>query len=337
MSFDRLVEAVAPTRDPRHNPLVQAVLTLAESVPGTGSGWGERLEYRETTRTQFDLTFAAGPGDGGALAVDAHFAADLFSPRTIERLADRFVVLLADLTRAPEQRLSLTAAVTAQEAAELDAFATGAPAGEPPTVLDLFDRQVRERPDAPAVVDGDTRLTYAKLGAEVDRVAGLIGSRLTTPGSAVGVCLPRSAAQVAALLGVLRAGAVYLPLDPAYPAERLDHLLRDSGCPLVLTDDTTRSRPEWPAHVELIDVSAPSPAQPLSDIRPLQPAYLIYTSGSTGLPKGVLVTHEGIGNFVSWYVDHYALTPDDRLAQLASPSFDAGLLDTLPALAAGRA
>ncbi|MFF9061087.1 amino acid adenylation domain-containing protein [Streptomyces sp. NPDC014882] len=336
VSFDRLVEAVAPPRDPGHNPLVQAVFTLAESVPGAGSGWGERLEYRETTRTQFDLAFAAGPGDGGALAVDAHFAADLFTPRTIERLADRFVSLLGELTRAPRQRLSLTATVTAQEATELDAFATGAPAGEPPTVPDLFDRQVRERPDAPAVVDGDARLTYAQLGAEVDRIAGLIGSRLTSPGTAVGVCLPRSASQVAALLGVLRAGAVYLPLDPSYPAERLGHLLQDSGCPLVLTDDTTRSRPEWPAHVELLDVSAPHPArQPAPTIRPLQPAYLIYTSGSTGLPKGVLVTHEGIGNFVSWYVDHYALTPDDRLSQLAGPGFDAGLLDTLPALAAG--
>ncbi|MGW0778600.1 amino acid adenylation domain-containing protein [Streptomyces sp. NPDC002835] len=335
VSFDRLVEAVAPTRTPGHNPLVQAVFTLAESVPGSGSGWGERLEFRETARTQFDLTFAAGPGDGGALAVDAHFAADLFTPRTIERLAGRFVALLEELTRSPEQRLSLVAAVTAEEAVELDAFASGAPAGEPPTVLGLFERQMRERPDAPAVVDGDTRLTYAQLGAEVERVAGLIGSRLTSPGTAVGVCLPRSASQVAALLGVLRAGAIYLPLDPAYPAERLDHLLHDSGCPLVLTDDTTRSRPEWPAHVELLDVSASSPAQPAATIRPLQPAYLIYTSGSTGLPKGVLVTHEGIGNFVSWYVDHYALTPDDRLSQLASPSFDAGLLDTLPALAAG--
>ncbi|MGC0333717.1 amino acid adenylation domain-containing protein [Streptomyces sp. SAI-170] len=336
VSFDRLVEAVAPTRAPGHNPLVQAVFTLAEPVPGTESAWGERLEFRETTRTQFDLTFAAGPGEGGALAVDAHFAADLFTPRAIAGLAQRFVALLEELTRSPGTSLSLIPTVTDREAAELDAFATGAPAGEPPLVLDLFDRQVRERPDAEAVVDGATRLSYAQLDAEVDRVAALMASRLTTPATPVGVCLPRSAAQIAALLGVLRAGAVYLPLDPAYPAERLDHLLRDSGCPLVLTDDTTRSRPEWPAHVELLDVSTPSSAaQPGPDVRPLQPAYVIYTSGSTGRPKGVLVTHEGIGNFVSWYVDHYALTPDDRLSQLASPSFDAGLLDTLPALAAG--
>ncbi|MEU9365112.1 amino acid adenylation domain-containing protein [Streptomyces avermitilis] len=335
VSFDRLVEAVAPTRAPGHNPLVQAVFTLAESVPGAGPEWGERLEFRETTRTQFDLTFAAGPGDGGALAVDAHFAADLFTPRTIERLAGRFVALLEELTRSPDKRLSLVPAVTAQEAAELDAFATRAPAGDVPMILDLFERQVRERPDAEAVVDGDTRLTYAQLGAEVDRVAALIGSRLMSPATPVGVCLPRSAAQVAALLGVLRAGAVYLPLDPAYPAERLDHLLRDSGCPLVLTNDTTRSRPAWTEHVELLDVSTTAPARPAARVRPSQPAYLIYTSGSTGRPKGVLVTHEGIGNFVSWYVDHYALTPDDRLSQLASPSFDAGLLDTLPALAAG--
>ncbi len=338
LSFDRLVDAVAPTRVPGHNPLVQAVFTLAETAPGAEPAWGERLEFRETTRTQFDLTFAAGPDGMGGLAVDAHFAADLFSKRSIERLAQRFAVLLEQLGLHPHERLAQVAVLTAPEIAELDGFATGTRLTGTPLVLDLFERQVRERPDAEAVIDGEVRLTYAQIDEQADRIARLIGSRRLAGSTAVGVCLPRSATQVAAVLGVLRAGAVYLPLDPGYPAERLEYLLRDSRSPLVLTDATSGPGPRWPAHVEVLDVSAAPPEgarAPAPGTGPGHPAYLIYTSGSTGQPKGVLVTHEGIGNFVSWYVDHYELTSHDRLSQLASPSFDAGLLDTLPALAAG--
>ncbi|MEU6113069.1 amino acid adenylation domain-containing protein [Streptomyces sp. NPDC047117] len=339
VSFDRIVEAVAPARQTGHSPLVQTVFTLAEAVPGAASEWGERVEFRDTTRTQFDLSFAAGPDGSGGLLVDAHFAADLLRLDSVERLARRFVALLDEVSRRPGEPLSRFATVTAEEAAELERFATGTPGTRTttPTVLDLFERQVRERPHQEAVTDGTTRLTYAELGAEVERIARLITSRGLAPATPVGVCLTRSASQVAALLGVLRAGAVYLPLDPAYPADRLTYLLRDAGCPLVLKDANTPDLPR-PAHVELLDVSTAAPADAPAEIAPVrlgQPAYLIYTSGSTGQPKGVLVTHEGIGNFVSWYVDHYGLTPDDRLPQLASPGFDASLLDTLPALAAG--
>ncbi|MGW3418207.1 non-ribosomal peptide synthetase [Streptomyces phaeochromogenes] len=336
LSFERLVEAVAPTRETGHSPFVQTVFTLAEAVPGAPSGWGERVEIQGTTRTQFDLSFATCHDGTGALLIYAHYAADLFHADTIERIASRYVTLLDEVSQRPGEPLALLATVTAEEADELEAFATST-AAPTSTMLELFERQRRHRPHQEAVADDTTRLSYAQLGAEADRIARLITARGLAPATPVGVCLTRSTTQVAALLGVLRAGAVYLPLDPAYPADRLTYLLRDSGCPLVLTDSDA---PELSGDADLLNVHTAAPADASSGpppVRPGQPAYLIYTSGSTGHPKGVLVTHEGIGNFVSWYVDHYALTPGDRLSQLASPSFDAGLLDTLPALAAGAA
>jgi amino acid adenylation domain-containing protein len=235
-------------------------------------------------------------------------------------------------------------AVSAGEAAELETFAASTPAPGTPAVTELFRRQVVARPDAPAVLDQGRLWTYRELDDLAERLAATVRARRLPPAAAVAVRLPRSATQIAAMLAVMRSGHVYLPVDPANPADRLARILRDAECPLLLTDAARPDLPAWPAElVEVVDVGTAGSRMAVDrpgdldrePIDPRRPAYLIYTSGSTGRPKGVEVDHAALSSVIQCYVRQYDLTPADRLSQTMNHSFDAGLLDTLPALVCG--
>jgi amino acid adenylation domain-containing protein len=192
------------------------------------------------------------------------------------------------------------------------------------------------RPDRPAVVDATGRLTYAELDLRSARLAGRLAESGVGPGSCVAVLLDRSIEFVVAVQAILRAGAAYLPLDVAAPAERLAFVLADSGAAAVVTrgGSVVGGRvPAGPWHT--VDVAARGAVVADVEPGPDDLAYVIYTSGSTGRPKGVELTHANLANLVDWHVDAFGITADDRASQVASVGFDAAVWEIWPHLAAG--
>ncbi|MGP3953263.1 amino acid adenylation domain-containing protein, partial [Streptomyces sp. 7N604] len=203
---------------------------------------------------------------------------------------------------------------------------------------ELFDAQAGRSPDAVAVVgEGGLEWSYAELAERADRVAGVLAARGVRRGDLVAVVLDRSAELVAVWLGVVKAGAGFVPVDPAYPAERIGWMVEDSAPVLAVCSEETRAL--VPAGVECLvwDPSAEAAPVPTALVSADDVAYVIYTSGSTGRPKGVLVTHRGIGNMAAAQIDRFAVRADARVLQLASLSFDAAVSEMCMALLSGAA
>ncbi|MFE9680916.1 amino acid adenylation domain-containing protein [Streptomyces sp. NPDC006285] len=355
LPYDRLVDAVRPERDASRSPLFQLALVLqnAPRRPLRMAGLRTEETALPSTSALFDVTLELEPRDG-ALAATIEYNTDLFAPRTPARLAGHLLVLLEGIAADPGRRLSRLPLLTAAELSRLsrwsEAPATATAAAEV-TVCDLVAEQARRRPGATALTAGAQTLTYGRLLSRADEVAARLTARGIGPGAVVGVCLERGVSLVVALLGILRAGAAYLPLDPQYPAERLAFLLTDSAVALVLTED--RLRHALPAGAaELVDVDAVSgppapdsegtdgtyPADPqgtqsLQGPGPRDLVYVMYTSGSSGEPKGVLVEHRSVVRLCR--AQEVRPGPRDVLALTSSVSFDAATYEIWGALANG--
>ncbi|MFE2347862.1 amino acid adenylation domain-containing protein [Kitasatospora cineracea] len=351
--FERLVELLNPVRAD-HHPLFQTMLVLQNHSPAAPAelpGLTVRPVPVDLGASKFDLsfTFAAAPdgpapdgaapdGAGGLLA-SVDYATALFDADTVRALAERLVRLLRAVTDDPGLPLHAYPVLDPAERARLERWGTG-PRAEPPAAFpELFARQLRRTPDAPAVRDPRTTLTYRQLDAR----AGALARRLTAlgvgPEDRVAVALPRDSGLAVALLAVLRAGAAYLPLDPGYPAARLAYMLADAAPRLLLTT------PE--VHAGLPDSAVPHlypdaadgapdlPPGPEPAVDPAHPAYVIYTSGSTGRPKGVVVTHRGIAALARTQRERLRAGDGSRVLQLASVSFDAAFWELCMGLLSG--
>jgi amino acid adenylation domain-containing protein len=204
---------------------------------------------------------------------------------------------------------------------------------------ELFEAHARSRPADPAVSHGPRTVTYGELDARADRIAQLLAGEGAGPDRIVGICLERSVAMVAAVVGVLKAGAAYLPLDPSYPHDRLALMLEDSGTELVVTQPSlTGTVSVFGRKLLLLDDDAPpveEGARPSRRPRELDLAYVIYTSGSTGRPKGAALHHRGLTNVVLEWSGLLRIGPGRRVLQFASMSFDAAVVEILGTLAAG--
>ncbi|RJL21417.1 non-ribosomal peptide synthetase, partial [Bailinhaonella thermotolerans] len=211
------------------------------------------------------------------------------------------------------------------------------------TAVELFEAAVARDPDAVALAHRGARLTYRELNARANRLAHYLLAHGAGPERRVALAMPKRPELIVAVLGTLKAGAAYVPVDPAYPAERVRTMLADSAPELVLTTaalawDLPGDRP--PVRLDDLDLSAypdsdPSDADRGTPLLPAHPAYVIYTSGSTGRPKGVVVTHAGLPAFAAHEAGHFAAGPDSRVLQFASISFDASVLEWLLAFASG--
>ncbi|WP_436737913.1 amino acid adenylation domain-containing protein [Streptomyces sp. BBFR102] len=308
LPFERLVEEVRPTRSLNRHPLFQTMLTLNNTRP-------PRLDLPHLAATldgvasggaKFDLSFSLREEDG-ALTGTLEYSADRFEHHTARRIAAWFAHLTAAATAAPDTPVRRLPLYGAQEEARLLALGAGEP-GEPVTrtVLDRFaDTVAAARAGEPAVTAPDGALTFAELDARCGHVAALLTASGVVRGDRVAVLLPRSTDSVAALLGVLKAGAVHVPLDPALPEARLAAVLADAGPRLALA--TTATAPLLPTGQPrlLLDQgpwarSAHTGARPTPD----DPAYLLHTSGSTGTPKGVLVGHGSLARLLDHHRRH---------------------------------
>ncbi|MFD6275949.1 amino acid adenylation domain-containing protein [Streptomyces sp. NPDC060209] len=354
LPFERLVELLNPARSQNHHPLFQTMLILQNHTPAAPvdlAGVTARGVPVDPGVSKFDLSFTftetyddSGAPSGMRAAVD--YATELFDASTVRDLAGRLVLLLTAVAADPDRRLSTYDVFTAAERTRLAAWETGPVENVPEsTVPALFEQWARRTPDAPAVRDADTTLTYGELNTRADALAHQLAARGIGPEDRVAVALPRTNDLVVALLGVLKAGAAYVPLDPDYPARRLSHMLDDSRPRLLLTTPAIRRRlPESPAPClyagDLGDgaaTSAHAAARTSGSpaLLPAHPAYVIYTSGSTGRPKGVVVTHRGAGAMARTQIERLRVAPGSRVLHMASVSFDAAFWELCMGLLSG--
>ncbi|MER7278466.1 amino acid adenylation domain-containing protein [Dactylosporangium sp. NPDC000244] len=346
LPFDRLVEALNPHRSLAHHPLFCVMVSYQAPLPAVAGFPGIRATPRlvATGTAKFDLTFDVAERDGG-LAGSLEYRSDLFDPATAEALAARFVRLLEAVTAAPDRPIGEADLLGPAERAALSGAWQGPRrAIAPRTLPELFAAQVAARPDAVAVEDGDRSLTFAELDALSNRLAHTLLAAGAGPERIVGVRLPRSAEQIVALLGVVKSGAAYLPLDVDHPTARVEAQLRDAGPVAVVTEldvDHPTARVEAQprdagpvAVVTRLDL-APDDSPPVVDLRPEHPAYVVYTSGSTGRPKGVVVPHAGLAGLVESVREVFGTGPGTRAAQFVSPAVDVALSEVAASLLSG--
>ncbi len=356
--FERLVELLAPARSMARHPLFQVMLELQNNAPATLQlDQVQVAELADGTRAvQFDLDIAvtevAGErGRPAGLAGLVTVAADLFDAPAAAELAARFSQVLAVVAADPDLQLNRVNVLSAAEREVLLSWGRG---GTPATAGGRVDRLIGARaaacPDAAAVVSGDRWVSYRELAARAARLARMLAGAGAGPESVVGLCLERGADLIAAMWGTWLAGAAYLPLDPGYPAQRLEYMLADSNAAVLVAHRSAARALAGPARaagltVLWLDAAGPADSAaetrtgPVSSVSPAgrgDLACVIYTSGSTGVPKGVLVTHQGLASVLAgWAAAHFAPADSHRWLTLASAGFDVFTGDVVRALGPG--
>ncbi|WP_147446687.1 non-ribosomal peptide synthetase, partial [Corallococcus sp. CA047B] len=339
LPFDRLVQHLQPPRSTAHTPLFQAMFVLNEQ--GTAQGAFADVDAREVPlesgTSTFDLTFTVLQREQG-MGVAIEYSTDLFEAATVARLFDAYEALLADALARPGARLDTLRLLSPGARARLLAERSPgvhAPSDEE-TVVSRFDAQATREPGRPAVVAVDGTLTYGALRDEAWALAARLRAHGVGRGDRVGVCLERTHRLPVALLGVLKAGAAYVPLDPHFPRERLALMAEDAGLRLTLTEQGCEARlgPEagtlWRLDAQAQDVRDAGVERVPGPLG-MDEAYVLYTSGSTGRPKGVSVHHAALENFLASMEEAPGLSGDDVLAAVTTLSFDiAGLELYLP-------
>ncbi|WP_189317816.1 non-ribosomal peptide synthetase, partial [Streptomyces brasiliensis] len=356
--FERLVEELAPERSMSRHPLFQVTLTVQTmeraslDMPGRRTGREAfavdgsvpvpaKFDLDVTMVEQFDDRRRPA-GWHGMVTV----AADLFDEPAAARFASWFARVLDVVTTTPDVRLAAVDILDAQERELLvGGWNDTATDVVGPSVVDVFERQVQAAPVAVAVVADGVEMTYRELATAANRLARHLRGMGVGPESVVGLCLPRGAGLVTAILAVLKAGAAYLPIDGRLPVDRVAFMLADSRAQLVLgTQDLLDDPPVGRVPLVALDdrttsalVDAQPEAAPEVSIDPAALAYVIYTSGSTGAPKGVAIEHAGIVNLVAAQGGRFAVEQGARVLQFASAGFDAAVSEVLVTLCSGAA
>ncbi len=349
LPFEKLVEELAPRRDLGVSPLFQVSFALdAEAPPALRLGGAAGSVWPLDQETEkFDLSLTLGLMDDGAqersLAGTFGFRSELFDGATIERLAGHFARLLAGAVAEPDHPVSELPLLSAAERTQLAAW-NAATARERPaelvgsTLPELFAAQVARTPAATALIAGEERLSYGELASRTAALAHRLRSLGVGPEVAVAIFLPRRAELLVALLATHAAGGFYVPLDPAYPAERVSFMLADSGAPVVLT--TTELEGRLPAHgarVVRLDALPEAPCESTPTVPAISGnlAYVIYTSGSTGRPKAVAIEHRSAVALMLWSRREFSDRELSGILASTSITFDMSVFELFAPLAWG--
>jgi amino acid adenylation domain-containing protein len=332
--FDRLVEELHPERDLSRNPLFQVSFTLQMEpalleLEGTK---GTVVEFDNGT-SKFDLLVELWETDGG-VGGRFEYNSDLFDRSTIQRMIANYERLLQGAAESPEKRVSRLP-IIAEEERELALHGWNQTKREfdrTATVHEMFERTALARPESVAVECGTRRLTYRELDEQANQLARHLVEIGVNPGELVGLSVSRSCEMLVGLLGIMKAGAAYLPLDPDYPSDRLEFILADAAAKVLITETTlTAGWTSFPGSIVEIDnrekfigYGVTSPAVPVTSEGL---AYAIHTSGSTGTPKGVLVRHRNVVNFLESMRDRPGLDENDTLMAVTTLSFDIAALE----------
>lgn len=344
--FDRLIDELAP-RETSQAPLTQMMINVLTTPGNLAQQAGQALEVPGVRITPV-------PVDLGPITVDLivyaevrpdavhllwHYSSELFDHLTVVRLADQVEHVLRQLIAEPDARIGDVELLGTPVAAVPATSAAGTVTG----LVELFQRQAGIAPDAPAIIHDGAATTFDELNRQANRLARqlrLLGVGEDTP---VGILLGRSPQLAVAILGVLKAGGAYIPMDPEYPADRIRYMLSDAGASVLITAAEVAALADGAdlAHTVLLGGDCPLPAGPDDDLpgapRPRSAAYVVYTSGSTGQPKGVVVEHRSLAVFAREVADRLQLGAGDRFLQFASPSFDVLAEELFPVWLAGGA
>ena len=347
MPFDVVVDALAPPRVPGRHPLFQVMVNhLSESGGSTAKLMLPGFEAEDldpgSLGAKFDLSFSIGevPGPGGMeLSIQLEHATDRFDTGAAEDIVTRFLRVLEAFGNDSNRRIGAIDVLSDEE--RDSAVQTGPAAGPPCTFAELFAEAVRIDPDHDAVRCGDDVVTYAELDAASNQFARWLIQRGIGAEDIVALSLRKSVRAVVAIVGVEKAGAAYVPIDPDHPAERISYLLNDSGADLVITTAADANRFDAAVLLDAPDTVAAIGACDDGPIRVGElrvppstdhPCYLIYTSGSTGRPKGVVVTHRGLAALAASQRAGQGACPDETMLLFASFSFDASVSELTMAL-----
>jgi amino acid adenylation domain-containing protein len=342
--YEKLLEELRPPRDLSRNPLFQVLLVLHNMPRQTLELPGLTVSPLEidpgTARFDVALEFWETPE---GLRGRFEYNTDLFEADTIARMAEHLQTLIEGIVADPEQRLSRLPMLTADERhrALVEWNTTTALYPDDQCIHSVFEAQVARTPDAIAIVCGNESLTYRELNRRANQLAHYLRALGIGPEMLVGLCIERSLAMVVGLLGILKAGAAYVPLDPTYPQERLAFMLMDARPPVVLTMERLMANlPAHGAQVVCLDMHRPTIAQhrddnPINTTSAENMAYLLYTSGSTGNPKGVLGVHRTTLNALAWMWQAFPFAGHEVCCQKTSMSFGDSIQELLGPLLQG--
>ncbi|MFD5558807.1 condensation domain-containing protein, partial [Streptomyces sp. NPDC127068] len=330
--FEHLVELLNPLRSTNHHPLFQVAMVL-QNAPGSEfrlPGLQVSSEFLTTGTSRFDLLlelYERHDDAQGVLGIESYveYSTELFDRSTVEGVLARWVRLLEQVVVDPSAPIGRVELLTGEERVRLLSGWNDTAVDVPGvSLVGVFEEQVRRAPDATALEYGGQCISYGELNVRANRLAHWLVGEGVGPERLVALELPRSVDLVVAVLAVQKAGGAYLPVDPAYPRERREFMLRDAA-PLLVLDAQSMTR----------DVSGLSDVDPGVVVEPGHPAYVIYTSGSTGTPKGVVVTHRGVSSLARAQRDRLGVGAGSRVLQFASPSFDAAFWELVLAFGSG--
>ena len=326
------------------NPIFQTMFVLNNS-------WKEEIHFHalesstlhlDPGTSMMDLTLIAEENKGG-LVLDWEFATQLFSHAFIEQLATHYSRLLEQISANPELNIDAIPLLSPSEnhrcVIEWNETTTSyAPVA---SIQQLFEEQAARTPDRIAVASGDKQITYRELNGRANQLARYLRKQHVQHSDLIALFHEKSSTSLISILGILKSGAAYLPIDPNLPDQRLQFMLADAGVRFVITHSKLVERlAGFEGQIVVMDrdaeaISIESSSNPDESLETGAPAYSIYTSGSTGAPKGVLIGHQSLLNFVNWARDYFALTEHDRVLQFASLSFDTAAEEIYPILTTG--
>lgn len=342
--FDRLVEELRPERDLGRNPLFQVLFQLVKPHSDEKGSTGRATADLESVPFErgtaiLDLSFHLWDS-GGAIGAQIEYSTDLFEASSIERMFNHFVGLLRELIAQPDRPLSNFSVNSAENRREMLRDWQGEEADFPSdTTIDrLFRSRAAASPEAVAVIETDRNTTYSDLDRAADAISARLRQLGVERGGRVAICLDRCTAMVAAMLGTLRVGAAFVPLDPSYPTERLGYVLNDSRATVLITTAAQAERlMPLDAAVMFVDAVAAGTDAPPREVavHPLDAAYVMYTSGSTGRPKGVMATHHATLNRFAWMWKTFPFAAGEVACQKTAVGFVDSIWEIFGPLLAG--
>jgi amino acid adenylation domain-containing protein len=340
LPFEKLVEAVKPQRNLGYTPLVQIMFVFQNTPKQILDLHGLRLEELEldSGSTKFDLTLEIVPQDG--LHCEMEYATDLFNKESIQQFTRHFETLLDDIAKNPERPISDLNILddAAQNQLIFEFNSTNAKYRHNIRIEQLFEQQVNEMPTRVALIESGSQITYEELNARANALARLLLTKRVSQDRPVGVFMRRSIDAVVALLAALKVNTPYVPLDIANPRHRLELLIDDSGCDVILTQRGLEGA--LPTHVEAIsldDLSSRDIGHSECDghVSSHDLAYIMYTSGSTGVPKGVEGSHRAVINRLEWMWRRYPFSSDETCCQKTALGFVDSVWEIFGPLLAG--
>ena len=343
LPFEKIVEIVNPERKVNVNPIAQILFAYQNTPRPPLDLEGitpERVLIKDTV-SPLDITFYAWE-ENGIIEGEIEFNADLLERETITRLKENFVHLLKEVIDYPDKKLSEISIVSDAEKKIIEEYnSTDVPVPDY-LIQNLFEKQVISAPDKIAIVSGLKRLTYKELDDQANILSNKLIDLGVVRGDAVGVYIERSAEMVISVLGILKAGCCYLPLDPSFPADRLSYMFEDSGAKIIISQRSLQDNSGYFNKASFVIIednkilkNRYSTEKPVIKIDSEALAYIIYTSGTTGKPKGVKVHHKAVVNFINSMSKTPGMTENDTLLAVVSLSFDIAGFELFVSLSVG--